>query len=107
MIVGYYLILFRVLKTGGFTYILNTVGVILLVLPIITITSFNIANRTPTQTQFLPASPENFQPVVPQANLPDIYYFIPDGYARADVLDDLYGLNNSDFIGYLTTKGFT
>ena len=37
---------------------------------------------------------------------PDIYYIILDGYARADVLEELYEYDNSDFIRYLEAKGF-
>jgi len=38
--------------------------------------------------------------------LPDIYYFIADGYSRSDVLDDVYGYDNSRFMGYLRENGF-
>jgi hypothetical protein len=38
--------------------------------------------------------------------LPDIYYIILDGYARADVLKELYGYDNSDFLRFLTDRGF-
>ncbi|UCH36476.1 MAG: hypothetical protein JSV65_09020 [Armatimonadota bacterium] len=38
--------------------------------------------------------------------LPNIYYIILDGYARADVLRDMYRYDNSDFLRYLTRKGF-
>ena len=38
--------------------------------------------------------------------LPDIYYVVLDGYARADVLDELYRHDNTDFIEYLSSKGF-
>jgi len=47
-----------------------------------------------------------------QANLrsakgtPDIYYIVLDGYARADVLADLYGFDNSDFVQFLLSRGF-
>jgi hypothetical protein len=37
---------------------------------------------------------------------PDIYYIILDGYARADVLSNLYGYDNSDFIKPLEQRGF-
>jgi hypothetical protein len=37
---------------------------------------------------------------------PDIYYIILDGYAREDVLKDIYHYDNSDFSQYLTDKGF-
>ncbi|MFA6253380.1 MAG: sulfatase-like hydrolase/transferase [Patescibacteria group bacterium] len=39
-------------------------------------------------------------------NLPDVYYIILDGYARQDVLKDIYNYDNSDFINFLKTKGF-
>jgi hypothetical protein len=38
--------------------------------------------------------------------LPNIYYIILDGYARADVLEEIYHLDNDDLIQYLTGKGF-
>ena len=37
---------------------------------------------------------------------PDIYYIILDGYARADVLEEFYDFDNSDFIDYLEEKDF-
>jgi len=39
-------------------------------------------------------------------SLHNIYYIILDGYARADVLKELYGYDNSDFVNYLKSKGF-
>jgi hypothetical protein len=38
---------------------------------------------------------------------PDVYYIILDGYARADVLNTLYGYDNSEFINALEQRGFT
>lgn len=38
--------------------------------------------------------------------LPDIYYIILDGYGRADILADLYDYDNTEFLEYLTAKGF-
>lgn len=37
---------------------------------------------------------------------PDIYYIILDMYARADVLEGIYHLDNSEFLSYLAEKGF-
>ena len=37
---------------------------------------------------------------------PDIYYIILDGYARADVLEEVYGYDNGEFIDYLKEKHF-
>lgn len=37
---------------------------------------------------------------------PDVYYIISDAYARDDVLRDLYGFDNTDFLMWLQTRGF-
>jgi len=39
-------------------------------------------------------------------NRPDIYYIIVDGYARQDVLQELYGIDNAPFLQTLEEKGF-
>ena len=43
--------------------------------------------------------------IIPE-NLPDIYYIITDGYGRSDILNKLYGYDNSNFIDHLKNKGF-
>lgn len=40
------------------------------------------------------------------SNSPDIYYIILDGYGRADMLQDLYGLDNQPFLETLEQDGF-
>ena len=37
---------------------------------------------------------------------PDIYYIVLDAYARADVLEQRFGFDNSDFIEALEARGF-
>lgn len=37
---------------------------------------------------------------------PDIYYIILDGYGRQDVLEQVYGFNNKEFISFLESRGF-
>ncbi len=37
---------------------------------------------------------------------PNIYYIILDAYGREDVLEEVYGYDNKDFITYLIGKGF-
>jgi hypothetical protein len=44
--------------------------------------------------------------ISPGRDLPDIYYVILDGYARADVLKEVYTFDNSPFIRYLEDRGF-
>src|SRR5688572_19610664 len=37
---------------------------------------------------------------------PDIYYIILDGYGRQDILQALYGFDNSSFLNELSARGF-
>ena len=37
---------------------------------------------------------------------PDIYYLVLDAYGRSDVLKEVYNYDNSDFLDFLTDKGF-
>jgi len=39
-------------------------------------------------------------------NHPDIYYIVVDGYGNQDVLQELYGLDNSHFLDHLRKDGF-
>jgi hypothetical protein len=41
-----------------------------------------------------------------EAGTPDIYYIILDGYGRADILNELYGFDNSEFLSALEDRGF-
>lgn len=45
-------------------------------------------------------------PGAPRDDLPDIYYIMLDGYAREDVLRELYDFDNSDFLNELRERGF-
>lgn len=56
--------------------------------------------------RFLPAW-RSLPQAAPQANPPDIYYIILDGYARADVLQTIYGVDNSPFYDFLRKNDFT
>ncbi len=37
---------------------------------------------------------------------PDIYYIVPDAYARSDVLRQVFSHDNRDFLDFLTARGF-
>jgi hypothetical protein len=54
-------------------------------------------------TPRLSASPV---PALQVGQMPDVYYIILDGYARGDVLEELYSFDNSDFIAALQARGF-
>lgn len=44
--------------------------------------------------------------VAANSSTPDIYYLIVDAYGREDVLNEIYGFDNSDFIQSLESRGF-
>ena len=54
----------------------------------------------------------NLPPITSQSEtakpseLPDIYYIILDGYARQDILQEIYGFDNTAFIDALKMMGF-
>ena len=87
------------------TSLFNLVGLALVALPIYAIVAYQLAPRTPASVQSNSASGEASFAHQTGA-LPDIYYIIVDGYGREDVLRELYGFDNSDFIQFLRAQGF-
>lgn len=81
----------------------NISGTVLIIMPLVTIAAFAISHRDPGGT--IPPV-ENETNALPNQSRPDIYYIILDGYGRQDMLQDLYGLDNSEFISYLEQRGF-
>lgn len=43
---------------------------------------------------------------ISRTSLPDIYFIVLDGYAREDVLSNLYHHDNSEFLDFLRSQGF-
>lgn len=91
----------RSFRTQPATYLLNLVGLFLLILPLFQLTSFLLQSRssqTESNTAVLRLQVEKTPP--------DIYYIILDGYGRADVLENEYASDNSDFLNTLRDLGF-
>ena len=77
---------------------------------LISFSLINITFKTFTQTNKTEHS-EGINQLEIQDNLnsemlPNIYHLILDSYGREDVLKELYDYDNSDFTGYLRSKGF-
>ena len=89
------------------TKILNIVAISLVAIPLCNVAVFALAHRSPRQTY---ANAASFEMAVTSSEkpdyLPNIYYIILDGYARADVLKDIFQYDNSTFIKHLTDIGF-
>ncbi len=85
------------------TYTLNIIGLFLLILPLIQLTTFFVQSNIP-QTESKKNTSALSLKVSDQP--PDIYYIILDGYGRSDVLKNEYGYDNSDFLNTLKDLGF-
>jgi hypothetical protein len=96
----------KVANKKTITKFLNTVSVVLLVVPLITIATVFPQERSQLQT--MRARQRNAAVPVAASNhrTPDIYLIILDGYGRADSLQEMYGYDNSGFINFLKDTGF-
>ena len=84
------------------TSVLNQLAAVLVVVVVV----FYAGPDMPTTVSSALRTPEPVEVATPVAELPDIYVILVDGYPRADVLDRLFGIDNSPFIDELTARGF-
>ncbi|HUF00228.1 MAG TPA: hypothetical protein VMN99_13300 [Anaerolineales bacterium] len=91
----------RLVNMTSATYALKIIGLFLLVLPLVQLTSFFLQSRTAQAEQSISGLS-----LKAGSNPPDIYYIILDGYGRADVLENEYGYDNSYFLNGLRDLGF-
>jgi len=83
--------------------VLLVVAVALLAPAVARIAQHEIQYRSP----WLALQPPPEQPaLLPASPMPDFYYIILDGYGREDILADLYGVDNSEFLSALRERGF-
>jgi len=83
---------------------LNIAAVCLFFLPLISLGIYEYKSENILEQ--IKSENYNWAKKTENVDFPDIYYIIFDGYARADILKEIYGFDNSDFISYLTNKGF-
>jgi hypothetical protein len=88
-------------RTETATYILNLVGIFLLILPVFQLTTFLLQSRSYVSGQ----NPSALNLDVGDQP-PDIYYIILDGYGRSDILKNEYEYDNTDFLNSLRGLGF-
>ncbi|KKS95496.1 MAG: hypothetical protein UV73_C0017G0010 [Candidatus Gottesmanbacteria bacterium GW2011_GWA2_43_14] len=82
----------------------NRLSLVLVLIPIMQIAGFYYFHPQTVQQDFsLDYKNESSESQVVNR---DIYYFIFDRYGREDVLKEAYDFDNSEFITYLTEKGF-
>lgn len=86
-------------------YIMNVVSLALIAFPGVHITQMTLQTSAAAQT-VSPATDIPRALAGDAGSQPDIYFILLDGYARADVLRDLYDFDNSPFLQTLRTLGF-
>jgi hypothetical protein len=89
------------------TNILNICTAALLALPVLQIGWFMVQSGGVSVKQ--ESSLDNLSTTATTSlhpNLPDVYYIIVDAYTGADILQELYQYDNSEFIHYLESRGF-
>ncbi len=89
---------------GSFTPVLNLVSIFLLIYPSFQIVSYSL-KRNETEKAALRAAQAKGG-TLPLGYAPDIYYIILDAYGRADVLQEMFGYDNTPFLKSLESKGF-
>ncbi len=95
------------LKIQNVTPILNVIGMLLIVMPV-----FQIGLVSWKQWQAWKESsrtgPESLNAITVSTSqeTPDIYYIILDAYGRSDIIQELYGYDNSEFLNSLEQMGF-
>jgi len=86
---------------------LNLFGVLLVLFPTFQVATSYFAGSSLQEYELLSA-PQKTKSIAVQSpsSRPDIYFIILDEYPRADVLQDIYDYDNSDFISFLKESGF-
>lgn len=91
----------------NFTNILNVVAAFLVVISLVNIVPYKLKTWIVLQniksTENIKANRIDSREV---DTLPDIYYIILDRYASTSTLKEIYNFDNSEFINYLSDKGF-
>lgn len=109
LIVGIRWILTHPHRLQALTQSLNWISFLLLVFPLYTLILPPLQNpKVSSPDKFnLDYSPLEIDFTVEAANpLPDIYYIVLDGYARADTLAQKYDYDNQPLLDYLEGRGF-
>ena len=102
LLVGGCLLLARSrLPLGGVTPALNMAAAVLLVMPAADLLRYRLGHEAVRS-----ARTATSRATAATSEAPDIYYIILDAYARADVLQRIYGYDNRPFIKALQERGF-
>jgi hypothetical protein len=83
----------------------NVVSGVILIFPLVSTVGF--ALQANFASQYLSTDETVNVTAAAGGENPDVYYIILDGYARADILAEVYDYDNSEFLDFLREQGFT
>lgn len=98
------ILLYLIKSRSSFSLFVNTMSIIILFFPLYHIGSYMSREYVYSSTSETQTISSLHLPVGQQA--PDVYFIVLDAYGRADVLWDVFGLDNSGFIRELENIGF-
>ena len=91
---------------GALTIAFNFAGFIMVLLPLTQIARYEVASSTTSSVVVDPGGSGEALAFSGEDQPPDIYYIIPDAYARDDYLLENYGHDNLSFLNTLELMGF-
>jgi hypothetical protein len=98
-IVGFWTIYRRIRRPSVWTSYLNAFTLILVALPTFSLVSSRVREAGTHRDGALPSLGQ-------RSRTPDIYFIVLDGYARSDVMKEVYGFDNRPFLDRLERRGF-
>ena len=87
------------------TKIVNVISIALIMISFVTIGEYFITESY-SSNEIENDHEKNVFQNIDTSKFPDVYYIIPDGYAGSESLQTLSNYDNSDFLDFLTKKGF-
>jgi hypothetical protein len=109
MVVWGYLIYFIKIYSRdlrNFTQVLNAISVILILLNLFNIVSYQIGKPATAATTTAAQVKAPATNIVSKATQPDIYWIVLDEYAAPGVMKDVYKYDDSEFLNKLKKQGF-
>ncbi|MDZ7696056.1 MAG: tetratricopeptide repeat protein [Deltaproteobacteria bacterium] len=89
------------------TRIINFFGIIMLIFPLYSIMTYKIKGYYHKENYIESVfSADRFEIPQGKRDLPSIYFIILDAYAGSDILREIYGYDNSEFVSFLENRGF-
>jgi hypothetical protein len=103
LVIWIWLVQSRIKNLTSANLYFNLLSVLFIVSSVIQMRNYLLENGVSLKPADHPVQVAHVDSVDPR---PDIYYIILDAYGRGDVLQALYGFDNSSFLDALKTRGF-